>query len=393
VTDHVRSFDDFYSAATRAYITTDGTVDYARFAQELLAGVFLASFNDTTRDRLRAALAQLPREDFRYDKLQHIALTDEGVSTLTDASHRQIAMEAAMRASARYRGPISSCSPKLYGGQAGGKPKFVPLRSTGGSTQQQQLVGAQIPCNNCGAGSQFSPHPWHMTIDCPAMCTVCRSKPHLAGCPRLGDAPQQREGFKPDMQRLPASSPAQQHQQQPTKFGRFERHPQRRALARAHSAITEEVAAVAAQLVTASDEEQPRLQGYKSKMETDLAAVRAGETAFLTAVALGEVDENFEPDGVLSANAPAQHAEEKVSCHVPHVPIECASNGARRAASDKPDVSKVAAAVAEPIDSVHPAKVHSDSGGVTAKTANRFVPKTSSSVLQRVARNAVAGRT
>ena len=95
---------------------------------------------------------------------------------------------------------------------------------------------------------------------------------------------------------------------------------------------------------------------------------------------------------MLSADTTTLHAEEKVLCHVLHVPIECASDGAQCAASDETSVSKVAA-VAKPVNDVHPAKVNSDSRGVPAKTANCFVLKTLSSVLQHVACNAVAGHT
>ena len=57
VQEHVANFDQFYNSATRAYIQSNGTIDYARFAKELIVGVYVGSFSKGEQDLLVNKLA------------------------------------------------------------------------------------------------------------------------------------------------------------------------------------------------------------------------------------------------------------------------------------------------------------------------------------------------
>jgi hypothetical protein len=270
VEDHISTFDHFFTSSTRAYLMPDGTINHKAFAEALLAGVFLASFSDTIQEQLRSVLSSLTTADFNYDRIRQAALTNEGFTNLTDSGQRQVAMQAAMRASQgvpmpRYPGKPPARAPffgpRLYDGRQGGASTYASF-----NRDRQPLVPGprSVPCNNCGAGSPLSGKPWHLTLDCPSKCTICTGPPHQTGCPRADYGSN--------------SKTAAMHNSRSTDVSTYNRHPQRVALQRARANIVQELESVDAQLGMPNQDSESveRLHQYRSKMSVDLQGVKAG---------------------------------------------------------------------------------------------------------------------
>ena len=66
VQEHVANFDQFYNSATPAYITADGTIDYARFAKQLIVGVYVSSFSKGEQDLRVNKLADYSAKQMEY---------------------------------------------------------------------------------------------------------------------------------------------------------------------------------------------------------------------------------------------------------------------------------------------------------------------------------------
>ena len=134
----------------------------------------------------------------------------------------------------------------------------------------------KVPCNNCGAGSQISKRPWHMTGDCPDICTLCNARAghaHGAGCPRS----------VPELNGKGASRGA------PT---RWDRHPKRVMMAEAKQAATKSMAEINGklQLANLAAEDREHLDSAYRTLEIEYVQLEAGEAAFIAAAARGELD-------------------------------------------------------------------------------------------------------
>jgi hypothetical protein len=70
VQEHVANFDQFYNSATRAYIKFDGTIDYERFAKQLIAGVYVGSFSKGEQDLLVNKLADYSSQQMEYHTIR-----------------------------------------------------------------------------------------------------------------------------------------------------------------------------------------------------------------------------------------------------------------------------------------------------------------------------------
>ena len=327
-------------------------------------------------------LADYSVKQMEYYTIRAGVLARVSTSKLAENSEqRQVAMKAAqevaMRAYARVgggrqgnnryqqqqasRSPVSNFAPKLYDGRyQGNAPKFQPLRpnfSKGSSSPPvaSKLTGGQVPCNNCGAGSALSNKPWHLTANCPYKCTVpgCSGPPHIEGCPR-NTPPFNGASANTFNVSLPGS------------LGRFERHPQLRALQRAHAAVVAEVDSIDRQIAatTVGSEDSARLLEYKAHMDTELTAVSPGEpeAAFVAAVALGEVDPNFTEDANGADSRACMHTEEEVPCHdTPSSIPFCAKEScvAQRVPPSSPSPRSSRAAICQNMDgSVGPPPFH-----------------------------------
>ena len=70
VQEHVTNFDQFYNSATRAYIMSNGMINYERFAKQLIVGVYVGSFSKGEQDLLVNKLADYSVKQMEYHTIR-----------------------------------------------------------------------------------------------------------------------------------------------------------------------------------------------------------------------------------------------------------------------------------------------------------------------------------